>query len=72
MKAIVHRRYGAPDVLHLEEIGAAAIGDDEVLVRVEVGARPWVGLVDLHCGGPAQRRPRDQRVPLRVGLRLSP
>jgi NADPH:quinone reductase-like Zn-dependent oxidoreductase len=34
MKAVVQHRYGAADVLAVEEISRPAIGDDEVLVRV--------------------------------------
>ena len=41
MKAIVHRRYGSPDVLRLEEIERPEVGDDDVLVRVHaVGLNP--------------------------------
>jgi NADPH:quinone reductase-like Zn-dependent oxidoreductase len=34
MKAIVQHRYGAPDVLALEETGIPAVGDGDVLIRV--------------------------------------
>ena len=34
MKAIVHDRYGSPDVLHVREIDKPVVMDDEVLVRV--------------------------------------
>ena len=34
MKAIVHSRYGAPDVLELKDIDRPVINDDQVLVRV--------------------------------------
>jgi NADPH:quinone reductase-like Zn-dependent oxidoreductase len=34
MKAIVHHRYGPPDVLALEEIAKPVVGDDDVLIRV--------------------------------------
>jgi NADPH:quinone reductase-like Zn-dependent oxidoreductase len=34
MRAALHRRYGTPDVLALEEIERPVPGDDEVLVRV--------------------------------------
>lgn len=34
MKAIVHHRYGTPDVLELIDIDKPDIADDEVLVRV--------------------------------------
>lgn len=39
MKAIIHRTYGPPAVLHLEEIGQPVLGsDDEVLVRVHAAS----------------------------------
>jgi NADPH:quinone reductase-like Zn-dependent oxidoreductase len=38
MKAIVHRRYGSPDVLRLEDIERPAVGDDSVLVRVRAAS----------------------------------
>ena len=34
MRAVVHDRYGAPDVLRLEEIERPVPGEDEVLVRI--------------------------------------
>jgi len=34
MHAIVHRKYGTPDVLRYEEIARPVPGDDDVLVRV--------------------------------------
>ena len=34
MKAIVHDRYGPPDVLRLEEVDRPVPEEDEVLVRV--------------------------------------
>jgi NADPH:quinone reductase-like Zn-dependent oxidoreductase len=33
MKAIVHSRYGPPDVLELKAIDQPVINDDDVLVR---------------------------------------
>jgi D-arabinose 1-dehydrogenase-like Zn-dependent alcohol dehydrogenase len=40
MKAIVQHRYGAPDVLALEETGIPAVGDGDVLIRVRAAAGP--------------------------------
>lgn len=34
MKAIVYRKYGSPEVLHVEQIAKPKPGDDEVLIRV--------------------------------------
>jgi NADPH:quinone reductase-like Zn-dependent oxidoreductase len=45
MKAIVHSRYGAPDVLELNDIDQPVINDDAVLVRVRaaaVGKGDWL------------------------------
>jgi NADPH:quinone reductase-like Zn-dependent oxidoreductase len=44
MKAICHDRYGAPDVLRLEEVAQPVPADNEVLVRVRaaaINARDW-------------------------------
>lgn len=38
MKAIVHRQYGAPDLLTVEEIARPVPGDEDVLVRVHAAA----------------------------------
>ncbi|MDP6823665.1 MAG: NAD(P)-dependent alcohol dehydrogenase [Dehalococcoidia bacterium] len=38
MKAIVYRRYGSPDVLHLEEVETPTPHDDEVLVRTRAAS----------------------------------
>jgi hypothetical protein len=35
MKAIVQSRYGSPDVLQLGDVDEPAVGDDQVLVRVQ-------------------------------------
>jgi len=45
MKAIVHSRYGAPDVLELNDIDKPTVNDDAVLVRVHaaaVGKGDWL------------------------------
>jgi len=44
MKAIVHERYGSPDVLELKDIDPPVVDDDSVLVRVRaasVNAYDW-------------------------------
>ena len=38
MMAIVHRRYGRPDVLEYTEVDKPVVGDDDVLVRVHAAA----------------------------------
>ena len=38
MQAIVQDQYGAPDVLTLQEIDTPAIGDDDVLIRVQAAS----------------------------------
>jgi NADPH:quinone reductase-like Zn-dependent oxidoreductase len=38
MKAIVHDKYGTPEVLELREIDRPVLKDDEVLVRVRAAA----------------------------------
>ncbi|HEX7484685.1 MAG TPA: alcohol dehydrogenase catalytic domain-containing protein, partial [Vicinamibacterales bacterium] len=57
MKAIVQHEYGAPaDVLKLAEVDTPALGDQEVLVRVQASsANPW----DWHFirGEPVLMRP---------------
>src|SRR5262245_1943481 len=45
MKAIVHDRYGPPDVLELREVDKPAVADDGVLVRVRAAS---VNPVDWH------------------------
>jgi NADPH:quinone reductase-like Zn-dependent oxidoreductase len=34
MKAVVHERYGSPDVLHLTEVPRPVPADDEILIRI--------------------------------------
>ena len=43
MKAAVYRRYGAPDVVAVEEVATPRPGDGEILVRVHAAT---VGVVD--------------------------
>jgi NADPH:quinone reductase-like Zn-dependent oxidoreductase len=55
MKAIVHERYGRPDVLRLTDVDRPAIADHQVLVRVHassVNPTEWYGVT-----GPIFARP---------------
>jgi NADPH:quinone reductase-like Zn-dependent oxidoreductase len=45
MKAIVQTRYGSPDVLQFRDVDEPAVGDDQVLVRVQAAA---VNIGDWH------------------------
>ena len=45
MRAVVHDRYGPPDVLRLEEVERPVPADDEVLVRVRAST---VNQTDCH------------------------
>ena len=50
MQAIVHSRYGAPDVLELKDIDQPVVNDDAVLVRVHaaaVGKGDWLTVAGL-------------------------
>jgi NADPH:quinone reductase-like Zn-dependent oxidoreductase len=38
MQAIVYRKYGSPDVLHLDDVPMPVVKDDDVLVRVHAAA----------------------------------
>src|SRR5690242_1021981 len=45
MKAMVYTKYGAPDVLTLQEVAKPTPQDDEVLIQVQAAA---VNAADLH------------------------
>ena len=67
MKAIVHHKYGSPDVLELEDIDQPVAADDEVLVHVHAASLnilDWYGISGLAIGriGGGLRRPKDPRV----------
>src|SRR5687767_3607250 len=67
MKAIVHHKYGSPDVLELQEVDEPVAADDEVLVRVHAASLnilDWYGISGLAIGriGGGLRRPKDPRV----------
>jgi NADPH:quinone reductase-like Zn-dependent oxidoreductase len=69
MKAIVHTRYGSPDVLQLIAVEKPVPNDNEVLVRVHAAS---VNALDWHLmrgkpflartGGNGLRKPKDQRL----------
>jgi NADPH:quinone reductase-like Zn-dependent oxidoreductase len=48
MRAVVHDRYGPPEVLHLEDVERPVPGEDEILVRVHVTT---VNRTDCHRRG---------------------
>ena len=65
MKAIVHTRYGPPDVLRLEEVPRPIPADDEILVKVHavsVNRSDWEGLTGkpLYARMNGLRKPRRQ------------
>jgi NADPH:quinone reductase-like Zn-dependent oxidoreductase len=67
MKAIVHERYGRPDLLRLREVEKPTIGDDQVLVRVRassVNPVEWYGVTGPYFArvGNGFRRPKDPAV----------
>src|SRR5574339_243832 len=67
MKAIVHHKYGSPDVLELQEIDKPLAADDEVLIRVQaasINILDWYGISGLVIGriGGGLRTPKDPRV----------
>src|SRR6266542_3081230 len=64
MKAIIHERYGRPDVLELREVEMPVIEDDQVLVRVHaasVNPVEWYGVTGPYFAriGNGMRRPKD-------------
>lgn len=67
MKAIVHHKYGSPDVLKLEEVDMPVPNDDEVLVRVHassVNVAEWYAMKGLLIGRPQMGllKPKDIRL----------
>ena len=67
MKAILHQRYGRPDVLELRDVDKPAIGDDQVLVRVHassVNPVEWYGVSGPYFArlGNGMRKPKDETV----------
>jgi NADPH:quinone reductase-like Zn-dependent oxidoreductase len=67
MKAVVHRSYGPPEVLQIEEIERPEVPDDGVLVRVyasSVNIAEWYGMTGLFLArlGSGLFRPKDIRL----------
>ena len=67
MKAIVHHKYGSPDVLELQDIDKPVAADGEVLVRVRaasINILDWYGITGLGIArvGGGFREPKDPRV----------
>lgn len=67
MKAIVHYKYGSPNVLELAEVEKPVAADDEVLVRVRaasVNPSQWYAMMGLLIGRPQMGflKPKDPRL----------
>lgn len=67
MKAVVHERYGRPDVLELRDVDRPAIEDHQVLVRVHaasVNPVEWYGVTGPLFGrmGNGWRKPKNTSV----------
>ena len=67
MKAIVHQRYGRPDVLELRDVDKPVIEDDQVLVRVHassVNPVEWYGVTGPYFAriGNGLRKPKSTAV----------
>jgi NADPH:quinone reductase-like Zn-dependent oxidoreductase len=67
MKAIVHERYGRPDVLELRDVDMPVVEDDQVLVRVHassVNPVEWYGVTGPYFAriGNGLRTPKDPTV----------
>ena len=45
MKAIIHEKYGSPDVLQLKEVQKPIPDDDQVLVKVQAASLNFSNLV---------------------------
>lgn len=67
MKAIVHKKYGTPEVLEIQEVDKPTPKDDEVLVKVHassVNIAQWYGMTGLFLArvGNGLFRPQDTRL----------
>ena len=76
MKAIVHERYGMPDVLELRDVDLPAIEDHQVLLRVHaasVNPVEWYGVTGPYFTrlfGGGLRRPKSTTVGADVAGRV--
>ncbi|MDL1894648.1 NAD(P)-dependent alcohol dehydrogenase [Anaerolineae bacterium CFX7] len=67
MKAIVHKKYGTPDVLEIQQVDMPTPKEDEVLVRVHassVNIAQWYGMTGLFIArvGNGLFKPQDTRL----------
>jgi NADPH:quinone reductase-like Zn-dependent oxidoreductase len=67
MKAIIHERYGRPEVLQLREVDMPVVEDDQVLIRVHassVNPVEWYGVTGPYFAriGNGFRKPKDTTV----------
>ncbi len=67
MRAVVHRRYGSPEVLEIEDVPKPVPKDDEVLVRVRAAAvnpADWYAMTGLPVGRlqSGLRKPKKPRL----------
>lgn len=67
MKAIIHAKYGKPDVLEIRDVEKPSPGDNEVLVNVHassVNIAEWYGMTGLFLAriGGGLARPKDIRL----------
>jgi NADPH:quinone reductase-like Zn-dependent oxidoreductase len=75
MRAIVHERYGRPDVLGVREVDKPVIEDDQVLVRVHassVNPVEWYGVRGIYVAriGNGLRKPKSPSVGADVAGRV--
>src|SRR5437899_9124556 len=67
MKAIIHERYGHPDVLELRDVDKPVLEDDQVLLRVHaasVNPVEWYGVTGPYFArfGNGLRKPKSAAV----------
>ncbi|NJN80729.1 MAG: NAD(P)-dependent alcohol dehydrogenase, partial [Anaerolineales bacterium] len=74
MKAIVHTKYGMPDVLELQELEKPVPQDNEVLIKVRassVNPAEWYSMVGLPIArlGGGLFKPKDTRLGVESPIR---